>query len=108
MAHLNGGIPEDRKWQRLWKRVVSISPSYYCVPQGAIGRRFLATLVLEFRGIRDRRWNSERTMIFAAVILQKAKGVTKAKDIRARLKSRLDLWDQGGPIALIDDLEAED
>ena len=46
-------------------------------------------------------------MIFAAVILQKAKGVTKAKDIRARLKSRLDLWDQGRPIALIDDFEAE-
>jgi hypothetical protein len=106
-CHLDGSIPSDRSWQRRWKRIAQISPTHYDVPKGKVGRRFVATLAREFRGARERSWNSERPLIFATVILQTKIGVRRAKDIRARLTTRMDLWDQGFHAALVDDTEAE-
>ena len=45
--------------------------------------------------------------MFVAVVLQTAPGVRRAKDIRARLTNRMDLWDQGRWPALVDDTEHE-
>lgn len=105
--HLTGDIREDRKWQRFWKRTVQIPAARYKVPQGPVGRRFLTTLIREFRGVRERRWNSERPLVFQAVVLQRRKGVTAAKDIRSLLQQKMDLWDKGKIPTLLADMEAE-
>ena len=106
-THLSGGIANDRHWQNHWKRLRQLSSTRYTVPKGKEGRRFLTVLIDEFRGVRERKWNSERPLIFAAVILQRSPGVRRAQDIRRRLAQRMDLWDQGCFAALVDDTELE-
>ena len=42
----------------------------YDAPSGRVGRRFVGTLGVELKGVRDRLWNSERFIVFQTVILQ--------------------------------------
>jgi hypothetical protein len=105
--HLDGGVSGDAQWQRRWRRIAELPTTPYSVPQGRVGRRFVATLAAEFQGVKARSWNSERPLVFAAVVLQTAPGVKRARDIRKRLTQRMDLWDQGRFIALVDDTVAE-
>ena len=105
--HLDGGIRDDQKWQSRWLRLVQIAPTRYTVPKGKVGKRFLVQLTLEFQGARERKWNSERPLVFAATILQTTPGVRRSQDIRRRLARRMDLWDQGCFSALVDDTEVE-
>jgi hypothetical protein len=72
-----------------------------------VGKRFLTILTHEFHQVRERKWNSERPLIFAAVVLQSTPEVRQAKDVRKRLTQRMDLWAQGSFAALCDDTEAE-
>ena len=106
-THLSGNFIEDANWQKRWKRIAQISPARYLVPQGRVGRGFLRRLTMEFRGVRQRTWNSERPLVFAAVILQEAHGIKRTKDIRAKMEARMGLWDRGEYRALVEDLEAE-
>jgi hypothetical protein len=106
-SHLRGGVADDAIWQRRWRRMVDLSPTHYSAPKGTVGRRFVATLAKEFRGVTSRDWNSERPLVFVSVILQTTPGVKRARDIRKRLTHRMDLWDQGKFTALVDDTEAE-
>jgi hypothetical protein len=106
-THLRGGIADDAKWQLRWRRVAQLATTRYQAPPGKIGRRFLATLTHEFRGVRERLWNSERPLVFVATVLQTTPGVRRAKDIRLRLAQRMDLWNQGHYKALVDDTEGE-
>ena len=105
-CHLDGGIEDDHKWQSRWRRLVQHTPARYVVPRGKVGRRFLQILTEEFSRVRERQWNSERPMVFIGVILQKGDGVVRAKDIRQRMTQRMDLWEQGHYVALVDDTEA--
>jgi hypothetical protein len=102
-THLSGGVNDDTTWQKYWKSLVAFSPARYDAPKGRTGKRFISMLADEFQGVVDRHWNSERPIVFAAVILQKQTGVVRAKDIRARLMSRMDIWEQGRYKALVDD-----
>lgn len=77
------------------------------MPSGKVGKGFLAALTAEFRGVRERKWNSERPLMIVATILQSTPGVRQAKDIRLRISQRLDLCSQGHYQALVDDTEAE-
>ena len=106
-THLQGGFSDDALWQRRWRRMAQIATTRYQAPAGRVGRRFIATLTSEFRGVRERRWNSERPLVFVATVLQTTQGVRRAKDIRSRLAQRMDLWDQGHFKALVDDAEGE-
>jgi hypothetical protein len=105
--HLDGGYSDDHKWQSLWQRTVQLAPTRYAVPKGAVGKRFLVILTREFCGVRERHWNSERPLLFAATILQTTPGVRRSRDIRRRLARRMDLWEQGCYVALVDDTEVE-
>jgi hypothetical protein len=105
--HLTGGVTDDCRWQTRWQRMVQISPTRYSVPKGTVGRRFLTILTNEFRQVRERKWNSERPLVFVAVVLQTTPEVRRARDIRQRLSRRMDLWEQGCHAALVDDTEAE-
>ena len=46
-------------------------------------------------GVRLRKWNAERFIVFQLVILQRTRAVDRAKDIKHRLSWRLDAWDAG-------------
>ena len=105
--HLDGGVEGDATWQRRWRRIADLSTTHYAVPKGNVGRRFVNTLAKEFDGVRARTWNSERPLVFVAVVLQTTPGVKRSRDIRRRLGHRMDLWYQGKFTALVDDTETE-
>ena len=106
-THLNGDIAEDTLWQGRWKKLVQIHIPTYVVPSGKVGKRFVRTLAREFKGVRERQWNSERPLCFANAILQRVPTVTKYKDVRRRMIARMDLWDQGHHARLINDVVDE-
>ena len=68
-CHLDNDIQGNRIWQSYWKRLVSLTFPRNTVPQGKQGTAFLLHLALELDGVREGQWNSERPLVFAAVIL---------------------------------------
>ena len=106
-THLDGGVADDGVWQARWRRLVQVHPNNYSVPKGRVGSRFLTRLAAEFRGVRERKWNSERVVVFLLVVLRRTAIVKRARDVRRRVEMRLDLWEQGCHSALVDDTEAE-
>ena len=61
----------------------------------------------EFRGVREQRWNSERTLIFAVCVLCKSPGMIQSHDIKRRVEGRLQLWTDGQYNALMQDIIEE-
>ena len=59
-----------------------------------MGHRFTEIVAVEWREVLDRRWNSERPLVFAHVVLTKTLGTYKAREIRASNNLRLDLWER--------------
>ena len=53
--------------------------------------------------MRDRRWNSERLIVFQTVILQLARHVTASQAICRRIKKRLDAWGEGKHVMMVED-----
>ena len=92
-THLNGGIADDPVWQVYWRRLVVLPPQQYTLPKGALGKRFIHGLLMLLGGVISRKWNLERFFVYQTVVLQRTKDVKTAKDIKNRIKSRLDAWD---------------
>jgi hypothetical protein len=90
--HLDGGIAEDGIWQGRCNCVVSHPHPMYYLPKGGISQRAIAMLAREFRGVHERKWNSEHALIFAACVLRKSPGVICTRDIKRRVEKRLTLW----------------
>ena len=88
--HLDGGIRDDSAWQAWWYDLAVMPLRRYEAPNGRVGSRFVGTLGVELKGVRDRLWNSERFIIFQTVILQQAQHVTASQAIRRRIEKRLD------------------
>ena len=101
--HLDGGIAEDSKWKTGWKRFVCFPTQRYDAPSGKVGKRFVGLLSAELYGIRARKWNAERVIIFQSVILQRAQGVNNTAQIRKRILFQLDLWNLGAFGELVKD-----
>ena len=80
-----------------------MSLSRYDALSGKVGRRFVGTLGVEMQGVRDRRWNSERFIVFQTVILQRARHVTKSHAMRRRIEKRLGAWGEGKHAMLVGD-----
>jgi hypothetical protein len=76
----------------------------YYLSKGGVGQRVVATLAREFRGMRERKWNSERALIFATCVLRKSPGINRARDIKHRVERRLTLWIGGQYNALVQDI----
>ena len=53
--------------------------------------------------MRDRRWNSERFIVFQTVILQRARHVTASQAIHRHIKKWLDAWGEGKHVMLAED-----
>ena len=105
--HLDGGIADDNVWQGRYDRVVSHPHPMYNPPKGGLGQRVVSTMAREFTGVRERKWNSERALIFAACVLRKSPGVVRARDIKRRVERRLNLWVDGQYDALVQDIVGE-
>jgi hypothetical protein len=73
-THLTGGVDDDGLWQRRWRHMVAYASISYEGPKGQVGKRFLHMLSDEWEGVTDRKWNSERPLIFVLVILQTTQG----------------------------------
>ena len=55
------------------------------------------------KGVRERRRNSERFIVFHTMILQRARHVTASQAIRCRIEKRLDAWGEGKHAMLVKD-----
>ena len=84
-THLDGSVKDDSAWQARWRELAVMPSRRYDTPSGKVGRRFVRTLVMKMQGVRDRRWNLERFIVFQTVILQRARHVTASHAIRRRL-----------------------
>ena len=102
-THLDGGIADDAIWQAHWREVISLPPQRYAAPNGRVGRLFLQGVTAEFQGIQSRKWNSERLIVFIAVILQRSPEAKRARDIRRRIEARLQEWSAGRFDMLVQD-----
>ena len=58
---------------------------------------------MDWRGILDWKWNSEKPFVFDKVVLDKTLGTQKAREIWARFDRRLDLWESGTHTGLVGD-----
>ena len=104
--HLNGGIADDQCWQTRYDTVVANTHTLYLPSQGRIGAAIITQFATELRGVRERKWNSERPLMFVACILRRRRGCVKAADIKRRIEKRLSLWQEGRFDALIQDITA--
>ena len=91
-THLKGGISDDSLWQGYHRRLVTLTPQLYTCPGKAAGKDFINQLCEEFLGVTERKWNSERPLVFCLAMLQKKPGITQSSDIQRRLKYRLEEW----------------
>ena len=69
-TQLHGGIGENETCQGWWRDLAVMPSQHYNVPSDKFGRPFVVDLVEELRRVRDRRWNSERFIVFQTVILK--------------------------------------
>ena len=67
----------------------------------------MVILVAEWKGALKRRCNSNRPLVFTNIILTKKLGVRRAREIRVRITSIMDLWERGLHIGLVGDAEVE-
>ena len=102
--HLHGGVADDVVWQERYDRVVAHPHKLYFPPQGQVGKQVVATYARELKGVRERRWNSERPLVFLTCILRRRPGCTRSKDIKRRVENRLRLWEEGKYDALVQDV----
>ena len=68
-THLDSGIADGGKWQGWWRDLSVIPPLHYEAPCGKVGRQYVNAFVKELQGVRNRRWNSERFIVFQTVTL---------------------------------------
>ncbi len=106
-THLTGDIENDSQWYYLWFQLISYHHPLYNPPQSKLGRDIVKTLAEEFQGVRERKWNSEKALLFPIIILRKPHQKLTTKEIKSRLRFRLQQWKQGNFIALATDTITE-
>ena len=104
---LDGGVTDDLRWQRFFDCLSNIPTRRYYLPRGPIGRSFIAQLIVEFEGVMNQDWNSERLLVFQIVILQKTRRITDARSIKLKIKSRLLDWSLGKHQILVESTIAD-
>ncbi len=91
----------DARWRRRYKEVVLSNVALVDLPTGKVSERFVTKLRDEFKGVRDRKWNSERVIVFLSCVLRKEPGRQKYSEIRKLIGDRLDMWDAGEHAILV-------
>jgi hypothetical protein len=106
-THLDGGIgaAEDATWQRLYNHVAACSLPLYTLLNGRWAHCFLTTLADLWIGVIQRRWNSERPLVFQAVILRPVRGITQFHDVKPIIWGWLDAWNAVRYVTLVKEVE---
>ena len=86
-------VCDDLAWQAWWCDLVVMLLRRYDALSGIVGQWFVRTLGEEMKEVRDRRWNSERFIVFQMVILQRARHVTYPQACSRFSIRRLIAWD---------------
>ena len=63
------------------KKIVCFSTQLYDIPSGPVRKIFVLNLAAELDGIRDRKWNTDQSIVFHTFILQRVHLITSAKNI---------------------------
>ncbi len=77
----------------------------YDLPNGRWATRFLEMLTNFWVGVVERRWNSERPLVFQACILRRVRGISRFHDVKPIIWGRLDAWDAERFVALVREVE---
>jgi hypothetical protein len=64
---------------RATRHLVTLPPQLYTCPGKGAGKDFINQPCKEFSGITERKWNSERPLVFCLAMLQKKPGITQCK-----------------------------
>ncbi len=72
-------------WHQRWLGISDLQRGRYIVPGGSVGHEFVDQLSTEFNLLSEGETQSERVIVFCAVVLQKNKSVRKTHDIRRLL-----------------------
>ena len=75
-------VAGDCLWQQYWTCISQVKTDCYTIPTRTIGQQFLQMLTMKFRGICNHLWNPKKSLVFPAVVLQKAHGCTATLDIK--------------------------
>ncbi len=106
-THLTGNITNDPQWYYIWFQLISYHHPLYTPPQSKLGRDIVKTIAAEFEGVRNRKWNSEKALLFPIIILRKSHQKLNSQEIKHRLQFRLDQWNKGHFIELATDTITE-
>ena len=68
----------------------------------------MTIMSVEGQGVLNRSWNSEIPLVFAQIVIMKDLGVCRARNIRASLAKRMELWERGIHTGMVEDTEEED
>jgi hypothetical protein len=104
-THLQGGITDNSLWQGYHRRLVTLTPQLYTCPGKGAGKDFIHQLCEEFDGVTERKWNSEKPLVFCLAMLQKKPGITQSSDIQKCLRHRLAEWKANKQKALVETTE---
>ena len=106
-THLGGriGVAEDAKWQRLYLWVAVFQLLLYNLPNGQWVNRFLETLTGLWTGVMERKWNSERPLVFQTCILCQVRGIFCFHDVKPVIWGWLNAWGAGQYVALVKAVE---
>ena len=77
------------------KKLLCLPTQLYDAPSIKVGKVLFATLSVDIGGIKTRKWNYERVIIFQLVILQNARSVNNTKYICARIQFWIDFCNRG-------------
>ena len=64
-------------------------------------------MAIECQEVLDRSWKFEIPLVFPHVVITKKLGVRRAREIRARITRRMDLWERGMHVGLVGGAEVE-
>ena len=106
-THITGEVPIhiNRIWQSRWKRLTALPQCHYMLPQGPVSHDFITQLTVELQGVCERKWNSERPLVFLMVVLTQMDSKLRFSKVRAHIKHCLKTWNMGNYQGQVDDTD---
>ena len=67
----------------------------------------MTIMAVEGQGVLNRSWNSEIPLVFAQIFITNNLGICRARNIRASVASRMELWGRGIYTGMVAEAEEE-
>eukprot|EP00923_Selenidium_pygospionis_P022087 GHVN01038184.1.p1 GENE.GHVN01038184.1~~GHVN01038184.1.p1 ORF type:complete len:172 (+),score=30.34 GHVN01038184.1:217-732(+) len=82
----------ENEWSSRWRHVISLPNLQYDPPQGKPGGQIADILAEEVKRLSKDEAPSERCLCVCPLLLVREQGVSKAKDIKTLIASRINMW----------------